>query len=289
MDKIDYNFETTKTPKELAYFLGFLWADGTINRNSCLIIEILKNDGEELFNIFNKLHSFSLSYRKREGRQEQMTYYYGDRKFATFLKEHGKYPKTTDSHKKILDYIPEKYITYFLRGLVDGDGCFSAEKPNKYYNNTIVMFDISGRYDQDWSSLIDYFYKKLNIKLNVYKWKKEKTSGSRIKTQKFSDIEKIVNFLYNEKDNIWLKRKYEKANHIIEEHKLNKNILIENKPKYKITVGNETPIITNNLSQYCKINNYCYRLMIDLANNKINKYKNIKIEKLIEERNAVKG
>ena len=90
---IDFNFNTTNTPKELAYFLGFFWADGTINSEKYVHIEIASEDGKELQTIFSKLcNSFYISYRKREGRKEQMSFFYKDEKFCNFLKSKGKYP-----------------------------------------------------------------------------------------------------------------------------------------------------------------------------------------------------
>jgi len=41
--------------KESAYFIGFFWADGYIRKDRELVIEIIKDDGENLINIFNKL------------------------------------------------------------------------------------------------------------------------------------------------------------------------------------------------------------------------------------------
>jgi len=118
------NFSETLFPKELAYFLGFLWADGYVKVPNRIIIEIAEEDGIKLQPIFEKLTKFSIYKRCREGRKPQMTFYYSDSNITNLLYNLGKYPHSSESHEKILTYIPEKYHIWFIRGLIDGDGNF---------------------------------------------------------------------------------------------------------------------------------------------------------------------
>ena len=76
------NFNEIEYPKEFAYFIGFVWSDGFINRNSYVVIEIIKDDGLNLFNIFSKVGEFKYSERKREGRQEQSTFFFNNKELA---------------------------------------------------------------------------------------------------------------------------------------------------------------------------------------------------------------
>jgi hypothetical protein len=279
---INFDFNTTKTPKELAYFLGFFWADGTINREKYIHIEITSEDGNELLPIFSKLsNNFYISYRKREGRKEQMSFFYKDKMFSDFLKSKGKYPRTVESHKKILEYIPEKYKIYFIRGLIDGDGCFSKLNETKTYFNIVLCFEIAGRYEQDWDYLIKFFKEKYNLELSLQLCKTDITTSSRIRTHNSEKIINFVKILYNDKDEIYLKRKYNKIKEYIEyREKKNKEHLKEN-GGYYITINDEPPVFVNKrkLSQFCRENNLCYENINKLANKKIDKYKNIKITK----------
>ena len=68
-DLIFYNVFNKGITPELAYWLGFFWADGTINRETGLVIEITKEDGEQLKELFYKIFPFSISYRERVGRK----------------------------------------------------------------------------------------------------------------------------------------------------------------------------------------------------------------------------
>jgi len=79
---LNIEFENHKNPKELAYWLGFFWADGYIRKDSELIIEITEEDGIMLEPIFMRLASFKIYKRSREGRKPQMSFYYRDKNIA---------------------------------------------------------------------------------------------------------------------------------------------------------------------------------------------------------------
>ena len=148
-----FDFNKISYPKETAYFIGFVWADGSINRNNYVVIEINKDDALNLFNIFLKVCDFKYSERQRVKRKPQSKFFFNNKEMAQFFIKNGKYSNTVESHKKILKYIPDEYKIYFLRGLIDGDGCFYAQKPNKKWRNNAPQFTIAGRYEQDWDAL----------------------------------------------------------------------------------------------------------------------------------------
>ena len=279
---INFDFVTTKTPKELAYFIGFFWADGTINNGKYIVIEITSEDGENLLPIFTKICSnFKISRRKREGRKEQMTFLCLDKDFCEFLISKGKYSSTVESHEKILNYIPEKYKNYFIRGLIDGDGCFSKLDKSKKYFNITLSFDISGRYEQDWAYLIKFFKNNYKINMAVQKVKKNENSSSRIRTHNSKEIENFVEKLYECNDNIWLERKHNKIIGYIEnKHNISKEHA-EKKGGYYISINNENEVFVQNgkLKEFCVENNICYQNVNRLANNKIQKYRKVKIRK----------
>lgn len=272
------NFNEIEYPKEFAYFIGFVWSDGFINRNSYVVIEIIKDDGLNLFNIFSKVGEFKYSERKRVGRQEQSTFFFNNKELANFFIENGKYSNTIESHEKILNIIPNEYKIYFLRGLIDGDGCFYGQKPNKKWNNISLQFTIAGRYDQDWGYLIDYL-KELGINMTIKKRTHKNSKSSIIRSTSPKEIEQLINKLYEVDDKIYLQRKYEKSHLIVNEHKRLKEESHKRRQKYEIFNGKDY-VIVDNLKKYAKDNGYCYENLNKLANNYIKKYKNFKIRKL---------
>lgn len=257
-------FEKNENLKELSYFLGYFWADGTINCNKYLVMEILKTDVEELIPIVSKITDFKYSERHRPNRQPQGTIFINNKNFAQLLIQMGKYSHSIESHEKILKWIPSKYHLYFLRGLIDGDGCF-------YSNNLdCTHFTISSSYNQDWSYLIEIF-KDYGLNVRLIRRVHKKSSSSIIRSASFYEIKKFTENLYENKDNIWLSRKYNKMKSIISSYE-------ENHKKYEVMID-DIKYDVDNLSKFCRDHKLCYNLVNKLANNKIKKYKNVKIIK----------
>ena len=209
---LTFDFSLTKNPKELAYFLGYFWADGYIDQKGSLTIEIVKEDADDIVEIFDRLATFQKYNRKREGRKEQTTLRYkNEKENVDLLYFLGKYPKSIESHEKIINYIPNKYIEYFLRGFFDGDGCLYITK-TKYLAAQMV---ISGRYETDWSFLVDFLKERYGITFRIKRVDNEARKYSQILCTDSKEIQGFLNRLYNVKDNIWLNRKYEKAKIIL--------------------------------------------------------------------------
>lgn len=276
--KIDLSFNSN--PKETAYFMGFFWADGCINSKKYLVTEIVEDDGKYLMEIFNKVAEFKVSYRNRKNRKPQMLFFLKDETACEKLIELGKYPGTVESHSKVIDFVPEAYRIYFLRGLIDGDGCFYSGPANHKWNNNTVHFTIGSRYEQDWSGLITYCS---SIGFNLTPIKRTHKNGQQkssiVRSSNFHDIETFVSKLYEINDNIWLERKYSKIQNAILEHKKHIQESNDRRKKYEITLENGEVKITNNLKEFCLKNGMCYDC-VNRAANKNGKYKNFIIRKI---------
>lgn len=200
--------------KELAYWIGFFWADGSCSKGHSLTIEITKKDGEDLKELFLKIFPFKISYRERNDRKPQMSYYVTDNNIVELFYSLGKYPKSSESHLKILEYLKDPdLIIYYLRGLIDGDGNFYINDKEKY-----CQFTLASNYDQDWSGLLNY----LN-KFNPYIQKSETKHGNS-SVLRITGRENLINFINYLKypiDNIGLNRKVIKANDIIKFYEVN--------------------------------------------------------------------
>ncbi len=274
-------FNDYENKKELAYFLGFFWADGTINCGKYLVIEILKEDADDISHIFSKVLDFRITNRHRIGRQEQSVFFCKDKDFADFLKEMGKYPHTEETHEKIMTWIGEDYLIYFLRGLIDGDGCFYSHYGSKRNINEVVThFTIAASYDQDWDYLCDVC-KKYGLSLKIIRRVHNKKSKSSIvRCSNFGDIQDFINALYEVDDGIYLKRKKDKAFFLIEEHEKHVANVLKNRKKYKITKTDGSTIVVDNLKKYARENQFCYDRMCVAANKGNGYYKGMKIEKV---------
>lgn len=207
--ELDVNFETTKTPKELAYFLGFFWADGYVReKDNNLLIEIVEKDAKVLKSIFNRLATFSIYRRKRKGRQTQITFRYKSKEIVNLFKSLGKYAHSIESHDKILSFIPELYQIYFIRGFIDGDGSFYIGSKG------CTQLSIASSVEQDWEGLKSKL-ENYGLTLSINRIYIDKGNSSRLRCTNTKLIKNFLEILYKVKDNIWLTRKYEKAVRII--------------------------------------------------------------------------
>ena len=206
--ELNIEFENHKNPKELAYWLGFFWADGYIRKDSELVIEITEEDGLTLKPIFMRLASFKIYKRSREGRKPQMSFYYRDKSIAQILKSLGKYSNSIESHEKILKYIPEKYRNYFIRGLIDGDGCF-------YTDSKHVQFSITNSINYDWEYLKNYFNGVYNLNCLIHNAETNNGNSSTLRASGKYNIIEFIKQLYKLKDGVWLPRKFNKSEFIL--------------------------------------------------------------------------
>lgn len=214
---LDFSHKFDCIDEKLAYWLGFFWADGTINRHTGLVIEIVEKDGENLSKLFNSIYPFSVTIRRRRGRKGQMTFRVNDKNVAKLLETLGKYSHSSESHQKIFDYLKEpKLQISFLRGLIDGDGSFYWSDKEKY-----AQFTLASNYNQDWSFLCEYL-KQFNPHITKDIDSSGKSSVLRITGRE--NVIGFIKFMNYGGNNIGLKRKIDYANSIIK-------LYLDNPPK----------------------------------------------------------
>ena len=204
-----YNVFTKPLTVELAYWLGFFWADGTINRESSLIIEITQEDGEELKEVFYKVFPFSIRTRERSGRKPQMTYSVANKLVASLLTTLGKYPKSAESHEKIFNYLKtDELKLYFLRGLIDGDGNFYINDKEHY-----AQFTLASNINQDWTFLQEYLK---NFNPHIHTSEKNSGKSSILRITGKTNVINFIKYLKYDSDEIGLPRKVKKAQDILQ-------------------------------------------------------------------------
>lgn len=105
------------------------------------------------------------------------------------------------------EWTPKEYHLWFIRGLIDGDGCFYIHD----YGNTISrQFSIASAIDFDWSYIKSYLeFLGLPCSVQVSSSKLGKSSHLRCSDSK--SIKEFIELLYRDDDGIYLPRKYNKA------------------------------------------------------------------------------
>lgn len=252
---IDPNqFYDIKTP-ELAYFLGFFWADGTILSGDYLISLIINSsDAEVLKETFYKIGKWpTASYiRKRNNKDCYSTSFrVGNKLIWTFLKDHDYHIKSGASADKILSKIPDHLKHYWWRGFFDGDGYWD--------DNGLIASFTSGAY-QDWS-FAEKLCNDLSVSFDIFRKRYSKDDkiigNSAIIMKKAPNLVKFGQYIYQnyENDKVGLYRKYK--NYLLS---LKKDEYINYKPIDiefdKQLIRDDIDYRVNKIVELIKLNNY---------------------------------
>ena len=217
-DKFNLDHEQFTNPNtaEIAYMLGFLWADGYIEHskkyNSCkTCLKIVSNDMKEIKHLFDSTGTWKCyTYKTKDTWQSTTTLSTTNPFLYNFLLENDYDKKSFVSPTKILKVIPDELKCYFFLVFSDGDGCFYINKNNPY--SYCKQYSIAGTYNQDWcdfENLMEEFGCDYTTE-NVLSKKGYKSSFLRITNKK--SLLSFGKYIYKtiEKDKIGLKRKYNK-------------------------------------------------------------------------------
>ncbi len=204
------DFDFSWTP-EFVYFLGFLWGDGWLYHskpfNYNISIEIVKDDLDEILPTLRTISDWTVSYRHRDGRRETGTATLSRKVLFDWLGLHNYRSKNLDA--KIVNKIPEELKGYWLRGLIDADGCFQFKDQSecKYTGKDYKSCSLSiyGPIDQDWTSIIGIF-NLIGVKTTIKKRVRATGSSSEIILSRRRDLILLNDFVYSGKD-LGLKRK----------------------------------------------------------------------------------
>ena len=202
------DFEESLT-KESSYILGLLWADGHLMKKSRLTsINMSADDILDVKNIFLKTGNWRISqpFKKFFNNKEVKSQI----KISTttwglyyILEKYNYLEKSSVSPDDILNKLPLNLKKYWFRGYLDGDGCIRI-KDKKYMG---VVF--AGSYEQNWNFLIS-LCESLNIKFLIKKYIVKLGKYSQFVIYKKYDTLKFCEFIYDDFNNIGLKRKYDK-------------------------------------------------------------------------------
>lgn len=208
--------------KEVAYFLGYFWADGYINyrknktsNNYAVALEIKSEDANNILYILKNLGSWSLSTRKRKDNwKETTTISTNSKDVYLFLKNNDYDTKSIKEPTFILKKIPKNLHLYWWRGYFDGDGSISFG----VYPERWKSIGFSSTINYEWSELKNLLTELAITKYSIQKYthKTKNHCSSKFSIQNKTDIIKLINFLL--KSEIGLDRKTEKMKKFLERY-----------------------------------------------------------------------
>lgn len=195
-----------------AYILGFIYADGTINKSKehCYVcIQLKRTDEEILQYIRDKIQPTSKIYHyERIDKKTEKSYYISHLSFASKilaqdLESLGCVPNKT--YKEIrLPEIPKEFYPDFIRGVFDGDGSVSISKDKKKINCYICCSSLSFLLD------IQKLLKFGTISTSDF--------PHRLNFCSIENRDKFYNYIYN--GNFYLQRKFKKLTEVIKKYEL---------------------------------------------------------------------
>lgn len=221
----DYNIDNTFFEKinteEKAYVLGFLYADGSLNKNGYNVSLKLQERDKSILNKINKAIGSNkpLYFHKKikKNHQNQYSIVISNKKMYNDLLKTGLHPnKTYDlKFKKVFK---NSLFQHFLRGYFDGDGWVTLYKRNSKYiskKTGKISFDrkMVAEVGFTGTNFMCDFLKKYftDIHINSYLQRdnrhNDKINNLRIKNKE--GIVKFYHFIYDNA-NIFLNRKKNK-------------------------------------------------------------------------------
>jgi len=185
--------------EEKAYWLGFLFADGYINKKNGLELSLATIDKEHILK-FSKFLKFTGKIYEDKSRVRLCI---SNKYFTDKLKSYN----CINNKSLILDppnisiFKDKNLIKDFIRGYIDGYGCLHLKRNNK------LIFSVLGTY-QFIEFIQTYILNELFISVNIYKDKRSLNNTFILQTS-YSKALKIVDYFYKN-SNIYLDRKYTK-------------------------------------------------------------------------------
>jgi len=205
--KIDIDYFKIIDNEEKAYWLGFICADGNINKTNNKVtltskdLEVIEKFKYCVGSEHKISHSEYLDKRTHKN-YKRYTIQITTKPFALNLINLEVTKNKTNN--LIFPNIDEKFYSYFISGLFDGDGTIC----HRSSNNQLLISLIST------NEIINFIQQHIKDKLGINKTKVQRVThnGNVYKMLLYDrkDVLKFLKFIYNKNfDDLYLKRKYE--------------------------------------------------------------------------------
>lgn len=205
---------------EKAYVLGWVVSDGYVYNNDgagkySIRISLQEKDKDVLVLINSLLESDSpikrIEYIKK-GQENWSNQYYVEYNSKSLVKDLQKIGVNQNKSKTIkFPKIPDKMLEFFFRGVFEGDGCFSFSN-KKYLISQFFVCSASKLFLDEFDAILK---KKtgINTSKNKNKWEVwyARVSGNK-------QVIKTMSFLYKNRTDLRLNRKYNKWKAFAEEY-----------------------------------------------------------------------
>lgn len=200
---LDVNYFFNIDTPEKSYWLGYICADGSINRynNKLTLVSKDKEVCEKFKTAIKSQHKIS-SYTYFDTRTNRnyssFSIQITNELFVTNLIKHG---VTNEKSKRLFfPKIKQEFYPFFIGGLYDGDGSIAKRKSGNYVVSLIST-----------KELLLFLQNFLIVKLNLNKTKIQKVADKmnvyKLFIQNKKDINNLLSYIYAENYGFFLQRK----------------------------------------------------------------------------------
>jgi hypothetical protein len=212
---LDENAFDVITP-EAAYWWGFLYADGYINRRS-VVLGLKWSDADHVEK-FNKFMSSDAPLKKYTHKLNGKIYYscnlgITSQHLSDRLRELGIVPHRT-AFERVISNLPEDMVAHWLRGFFDGDGTISKNKHGRFTTGFMGRLEVMEWVREKLPFAQESKSIQKHIISNVFYLK---FHGNRASTE-------LTHYLYSNQT-LYMDRKYNKAMSIPPPHVYQRNDL----------------------------------------------------------------
>lgn len=192
---LDVEYFSKINSSDKAYFLGFLITDGNVSlKSNCVSLSLSAIDIDILKTMAKKTHNSNNIYHYQKGTRDEVTLSAKCAKWKEDLKKYGVIPQKTNS--VFIPQLEDFLMPHLLRGMIDGDGWISSKSPQiGFCGNEITTCQMR-----------DFFVKHLNV--FPVKMLKTEPHLFQIAWSGKNDILKIGSYIYQDKQDCFLSRKY---------------------------------------------------------------------------------
>ena len=211
VNKLWVNHEYFKTQSEdMAYWIGILGSDGSVNRDKNMVyIELNRGDKELLEKLNKSIENERPVKDYVTGRDyENSKLYFYSREIKQDLSKYGIVPNKTYSEDYCFpSLLSKEFYPDYIRGLFDGDGSVKITGVSPTFQIDIGKYEIAKK--------IVAFFKEKNIDLSISSLPKKNVTIYRVYGYGREKLLSIYKLLYSTKSDLFLKRKKEKFETIL--------------------------------------------------------------------------
>ena len=208
---VNENYFKKWTPA-MAYVLGYLYADGSLEDASYLrgkylrVSSIEKENITRIRELLNSKHTIAEKSPTSKNGKRGYLLRIGSHVLYDDLTKLGLYPNKSLTIK--FPNIPKNYLSDFVRGYFDGDGCVMIQKI-KGKKQDIVIKKLSTVFTSGSKKFLERLAEEIREIIGTRQRNVYDGHNSYMLSYSTGDSIKIFKFMYNKKGTIYVKRKFD--------------------------------------------------------------------------------